>query len=170
MTVNGSMNGSISMKYQAGVGLVEVLIAMLVMAIGLLGIAGMQSSSIKMNTSSMMRSQASILTASLLESIRTNPSSAYVTGFDSFTAPAKDCNLATCTPAEMAVYDVARWKCSLGAHNAQTACASGFTIQGNLPDGKGSITRTGNSYTVSVRWIDEDNGDRKTFSMSAVVI
>jgi type IV pilus assembly protein PilV len=56
---------------QRGVGLIEVLIAVLVLSIGLLGIALMQVRSLSGNNSSMARSAAVVASYSVLEILRT---------------------------------------------------------------------------------------------------
>ena len=57
---------------QRGVGLIEVLVAVLVLAIGLLGIAGLQSRALMNNQSSFERSQAVTLTYLMLDAMRAN--------------------------------------------------------------------------------------------------
>lgn len=57
---------------QQGVGLIEVLVAVLVLAIGLLGIAGLQSRALKNNQSAFERSQAVTLTYLMLDAMRAN--------------------------------------------------------------------------------------------------
>ena len=55
-----------------GVGLIEVLIAVLVMAIGLLGIAAMQATALRNSQSSLERSQAVIQSYGILDAMRAN--------------------------------------------------------------------------------------------------
>lgn len=57
---------------QRGVGLIEVLVAVLVLAIGLLGIAGLQSRALKNGQSAFERSQAVTLTYLMLDAMRAN--------------------------------------------------------------------------------------------------
>ena len=60
-------------KLQSGFGLVEVLVALLIVSIGLLGIASLQLTALKNTGSSMERSQAVIQTYSYLEVLRAHP-------------------------------------------------------------------------------------------------
>jgi type IV pilus assembly protein PilV len=55
---------------QSGVGLIEVLIAVLVLSIGFLGIAALQARSLSMNNSSMARSVATMDSYSILDAMR----------------------------------------------------------------------------------------------------
>jgi type IV pilus assembly protein PilV len=61
---------------QRGVGLIEVLIAVLVLSVGFLGIAGLQARSLSMNNSSMARSVATIDSYSILDAMRADLASA----------------------------------------------------------------------------------------------
>ncbi|MCX7101946.1 MAG: type IV pilus modification protein PilV, partial [Methylobacter sp.] len=60
------------MKQTAGFTLIEVLIAMLVLAVGLLGLAGLQATSLKSNQSAYNRSQATQLAYDLADRMRAN--------------------------------------------------------------------------------------------------
>lgn len=55
---------------QKGASLIEILIAVVVISVGLLGLAGLQTSSIKSNQSSYLRSQATLLAYDLSDRMR----------------------------------------------------------------------------------------------------
>jgi type IV pilus assembly protein PilV len=57
-------------KQQAGVGLLEVLVAVLILSLGLLGMAGLQTRVLQQNQSSLVRSQAVMLSYSVLDALR----------------------------------------------------------------------------------------------------
>lgn len=61
---------------QRGVGLIEVLIAVLVLAVGLLGVAGLQLTALRNNQSAMERSMGVVQSYSIIEAIRADPDSA----------------------------------------------------------------------------------------------
>ena len=61
---------------QRGLGLIEVLITVLVLAIGLLGLAGLQLTSMRNNQSAMERSMGVVQSYSIIEAIRADPDSA----------------------------------------------------------------------------------------------
>jgi type IV pilus assembly protein PilV len=69
-------------KHQTGFGLVEVLVSLLIVSIGLLGIAGLQVMALKNVGSSMERSQAVIQTYSYLELLRANRAEAVISNLD----------------------------------------------------------------------------------------
>lgn len=61
---------------QQGMSLLEVLIAVLVLSIGMLGVAGMQTANIKNSQSAQLRSVAVVLAAGMAERIRAQPQAA----------------------------------------------------------------------------------------------
>ncbi|WNO59994.1 type IV pilus modification protein PilV [Rheinheimera sp. MMS21-TC3] len=67
---------------QQGTSLLEVLIAVLVLAVGILGIAGLQSVSLRSTNTAHERAMAVILTETLFEVMRTNPDLARAGGFE----------------------------------------------------------------------------------------
>ena len=69
-------------RSQAGVGLLEVLIAVLIMAIGLLGIAALQAVTLKNTGSSAERTNAVIQTYAMLDTMRANRNQARSGAFD----------------------------------------------------------------------------------------
>lgn len=68
------MSKVMSLKRQGGVGLIEVLVAVLVLSIGLLGMAALQSRSLTDNNSAMARSMAVIASYSMFDAMRADES------------------------------------------------------------------------------------------------
>lgn len=66
------MNAGVSKASQKGLSLIEVMIAVFVLAIGLLGAAGMQLSALKYTDSSRMNSQASFIVYDIIDRMRAN--------------------------------------------------------------------------------------------------
>lgn len=64
------------LRLQSGFTLIEVLIAALVLSVGLLGLAGLQGLSLKMNHGSYLRSQAIILSYEIADAMRANRANA----------------------------------------------------------------------------------------------
>lgn len=68
------MKSSIATKHhQTGVGMIEVLVAVLILSIGVLGFAGMQLKALQGTSESFERSQATILAEDLLSRVAVNP-------------------------------------------------------------------------------------------------
>jgi len=157
----------ISYKDNQGFSLFEVLIALLILSVGLLGLANLQGQSISSSYNAHLRTQATTLAQSMVDRMRANREYArsagnnYVTGFsDSPPLVSVDCSVSSCSPAEMALFDVNEWKCDLRKYDNNALC-SGLGTQTTLPSGAGSVSApdavTGQT-TVTVSWTDT-NGD-----------
>ncbi len=99
-------------KQEAGFSLLEVLIAMLILSIGLLGIAGLQIKGQQYNQSSYLRTQATFLAYDIMDRMRVNILEAGTGNYAPTTWPSSyvDCDAGTCTPAELADYDLIKWE------------------------------------------------------------
>lgn len=125
---------------QRGVGMVEILIALLVMSIGLLGYAGLQLRALNSTEEAHYRTQAIAIAQDLSERIAANPQSmaVYTTAGNWVQLQAAagkpngwdDCVLAPCTPDQMAQNDIfqASWQSALllpaGQAHAEQCAAS----------------------------------------------
>lgn len=99
---------------QTGVGLIEVMVALLLLSIAILGYSALQAQAIKATDESMERSQSLVMMRNIAEKIHANPSAivTYATGLNSpyasSNAPNKKCGLdgtsvnKLCNPTELA--------------------------------------------------------------------
>lgn len=94
-----------------GFSLVEALVALLVLSVGMIGIAAMYGQGLAAGRTAQLRYQAVTLTADMADRIRLNP-----LGRAAYEGPAADrlCdappNGRYCTPAEMAAHDLFQWQ------------------------------------------------------------
>lgn len=102
-----------------GFTLVEVLVAMIVISVGLLGIAGLQLTAKRSGHQAWQRGLAVSYANDLVERIRMNPAAAaaYHTGLGSnalggarIESPAVECDAENCSPAQLASWDLWRWE------------------------------------------------------------
>lgn len=132
-----------------GFSMVEVLVTIVIIAIGLLGLASLQLNSLRNNTTAYERTQATMLAYSIIDRMRTNRDSAnaglYNTALGTAPGGGADCTTGTCTSSIMATSDVYEWKCSLGKWDC-----NGFTSK--LPNGDGAIAIAGGVVTVTIQW------------------
>jgi len=105
-------------RQNAGFSLIEVLIALVILSVGLLGIAAMVSVSMKSRSSSYLRTQALALGSAILDRMRANHATAIAGGYNitvdtstPFSGAYQSCNGsgATCTPAPIATMDLYDW-------------------------------------------------------------
>ncbi|WP_460878900.1 type IV pilus modification protein PilV [Rhodanobacter koreensis] len=88
----------LSAIHQGGVGLIEVLVAVLVVSIGFLGLAALQAKSLSTNNSAMARSMATIHSYSILDAMRADIASAKNSAYNK-TVKANACPTDTTTLA-----------------------------------------------------------------------
>jgi type IV pilus assembly protein PilV len=98
---------------ERGFTLIEVLIAILVFSIGLIGLAGMMVVSVKTNHSAYLRTQAGHLAQAMADRIRSNLGqvNAYIGVYDPNTPPTNPCAAASiaCPPAAIVTRDLSVW-------------------------------------------------------------
>ena len=143
---------------ERGFSLLEVLIALLVLSVGLLGIAGLQTFSLQFNHQSYERTQATLLISDMAERITANPLGGRSGGYDGIlpTVMASSysgyggCPSNCATTAQLATYDLFQWKSAL--ENPKI-----------LAQGTGSITRVIDAadanaliFDISVQWVENN--------------
>ena len=123
-----------SRVHMSGMTLVEVLITLVIVSVGLLGVAAMQLATLRGNYTAFSRSQAAVLAGDVLDRMRANRTAArdgeYAVALGAYGGP-------TNTPAGR---DLARWKTALSAQ---------------LPSGDGAIVMLADPADVveiSIRW------------------
>jgi len=138
----------------------EVLISMIVLSIGLLGLAGLQMNGLKSNNSSYQRTQASLLANEMIDRIRANRAGLLLGYYDDFSgSPPSDpgCISSGCTVQQLSIYDAYLWANELADR---------------LPLGVGTVAGGGadSLFTVTVRWDDNRSGAADTnFVMSTTL-
>lgn len=130
-------------RHQAGLSLIEILVSVVILGIGLLGVAAMQSLALRGGQSSLEASQAVIQTNAIIEAMRANRANAasYNTGAMVCAVPA--------AAGTLAANDMAAWMSNLkisitGSDADTTTCAE--------------ITGCPDDCEVTVRWDDSRAG------------
>lgn len=130
---------------QHGFSLVEVLIALAVLSIGLLGLAALQTVSLKAGHDSYQRTQATMLAYDIVDRMRANPVGLAAGKYNSVTVSTNpgstDCVSASCTTDQIADYDIRSWHSILAA---------------KLSQGQGTISTSGTTRTITVLWSEND--------------
>lgn len=139
------------MRTQQGFTLIEVLIAVVILAVGLLGMASLTLNSLQSSQGAALRSQASALAGDLGERLRANSdfaisnNTAYLLAANAAATNKPACadSNAGCSTAGQAQRDLFEWRASLAT---------------NLPDGTAVITKPSNrQYELALTWNEAGN-------------
>ncbi|MGV8919212.1 MAG: type IV pilus modification protein PilV [Pseudomonas sp.] len=138
--------------FQTGISLIEVMVALVVLAIGLLSVSMLQLNALKYSDSAMLHSQASFIAYDMLDRIRANPDANYtLTSLAS--APASG-NLNV--PRDQDLYDFATSIKAFAGANAEA-----------------SIAKVQSAVTISLTWNDSRAADAvedlQTFTLESRV-
>jgi len=145
---------------QQGFNLVEVMIALVVLAVGLLGLAGLQNFSLKTTHQSYQRTQATILIHEIIDRMRANAGTAplwsnlanYIVATPTDNIAGPDCTISACTPANLALHDLREWTAAMRS------------TSGLGPSGRAQVTQvasfaSGVLATVSLTWVESYGED-----------
>lgn len=145
---------------ESGFTMVEVLVALVVLAIGLLGIAALYLNSLQSGRTAIYRTEAVNLAADLADRIRMNRTAqaSYAVVYTGTKAVVGSCSTTGgCTAAELATTDLANWKAD---------------ITRRLPGGQGQVAVTAPTgvdepatYVVSIRWSEVGEAAQVTFQL-----
>lgn len=142
---------------QSGFTLLEVLVAVLVLAIGLLGLAGLMASSVRNNHSAYQRTQATWLAYDIVDRMRVNRDLALANGYDTTIGSPATCTANPTLSGSMAAQDLAGWKnllaCALPAGDGSVAIASdrmvSVTVSWN--DSRGTLGNSAQTFQIQTR-------------------
>jgi type IV pilus assembly protein PilV len=140
----------------------EVMVAMFVLAIGILGAGALQTLGLQANQGAYLRSQAMYLASDMMDRIRENRTArAKYVGVDTddaqtkaITAPSCISSTAGCSPNDVASADIAAWAAKFApAQNGKEL----------LPEGRGEIkaSASGNRIEITISWQETDWQDGK---------
>jgi type IV pilus assembly protein PilV len=134
------MTNTMNVRRNSGFSIVEVLVALVVLSVGMLGIAGLYVTTLRASGSALYRTQAVSLASDMADRIRANPF-----GRETYEGAGADRNCVAggvdCSAQQMAEDDVFRWRTQLGV----------------LPSGAGAVTHDAgppDSYVITVSWTE----------------
>jgi type IV pilus assembly protein PilV len=136
-----------------GFAMLELLVSLLVLSIGLLGIAGLQLTSLKTTQNAYYRSLANVVAYDMIDRMKSNQPGVANNSYDNVdTASAgsnPNCAYTTvgCSTNQQAANDIYEW-------------ATNYVSL--LPSGTGTVTRSGDVFTVTVSWFDPASADQST--------
>lgn len=161
-------------RRQRGISLIESLVAIVVAALGILGVVGVQMRTLSDTQTTVRRAQAIRLIEDLSERLKVhpnalnavNPTGAGTTSYiadtwdSALTDPALKCDAAKCTPAQLAAYDLWAWRTQV---RGLMPAGDGVVF---LTEGEDGATGNQRQLGVMLRWRENerdisDNDDRK---------
>lgn len=153
-----------------GFSLIEVLVALLVLSIGLLGLAALQTTSLQYNTESYFRTQATYFVYDIVDRMRLNSNSvtdggAYdvadttavntlLSDYATCKTSSCDCDSTACNTTDLATYDLGKWYDRMNVV---------------LPGAKDSPATieidASKKVTITVSWRERDLGKTQTWEI-----
>ncbi len=130
---------------QRGFTLVEVMVALVIFTISLLGLAGLQAAALRDNHLANQNTIATQLAEDMAERIRANPPGISNGDYSAISVQPgeQDCYGGSCTSGQIAQMDAYQWFAA---------------IQSTLPSGTGTVTASGSQFTITVMWDQERTG------------
>jgi type IV pilus assembly protein PilV len=127
---------------QSGFSMIEVLVTVVILSVGLLGVAGVQALGLRTANVALDHNTVTSLAVEITERMRANPTAFldddYVGEFDSDNPAAGNACAQVCTPADRAESDLLDW----------------YTRLSDLNSASAEITRVGNVAQVEISWVD----------------
>lgn len=164
------MNKVLDYRASQGFSLIEVLVAVFVIAIGVLGVSSAQLISLKNSQSSYYRSQANFLVMDMLDRMRANPDGVQAGHYNDIntkningSTALPNCNGTAdgCSVAEIAQADAAQWASFFSSEN------NVGLLPGSVGTVKTEITGTRTDITIEVTWSESNwKGKEKGFDDS----
>jgi len=141
------MKNMVSPRQQRGFSLLEVLIATVVLSIGLLGLASLQTASLKNNNAALQRSQATIMAYDIIDAMRANQKKVeigdYAIGYGQISQK-----------SGVVGTDINTWKQELK----------------QLPQGDGQIITNGLNVTITIRWLNISKNNQNSSHYETVTL
>jgi type IV pilus assembly protein PilV len=126
-----------------GFTLIEVMISLLILAIGLLGMTALQNEALKFNHAASIDSVAQYLVSDIAERIRANEgNNNYAISFiEPSPVAVVDCAVAICSSDQLAVWDLSHWRAKVESSDY-------------MPNGEGEITLDNltRTFVISIRY------------------
>lgn len=153
-----------------GFSLIEVLVAVLVFSLGILGFISLQVKSIQAGQVAYYRSQATTLASDIIERIRANSSvAANYAGTDTNVAGGCDISSASgCSPSDMVSADLHSWQALLS--NSLPSGLGIVCLDSTPYDGTPTAPAcdgVGGSYVAKIWWDENKSGNTSTYQLFA---
>lgn len=154
---------------QRGVSLIEVLVAVMIFTIGLVGLAGLLIMATRSNQAAYLRTQAVYLAHNMADRMSANPVAVWDGSYNSDNYPTATsvttkCDLtSSCAPDDLATHDMQMWSTQLTTFlpsaTAKIECANGSA--GFTPSSAqyGMRPPYGGNCIMTITWAERGTGD-----------
>lgn len=155
---------------QKGVGLIEVLVALVILSIGFLVAANMQIRGMRSNQHAYHQSQAMLLVGEMMDRMRNNREGVAAGTYDDRTTDTSTkptCFSSGCNVAGVADLDIFEWSANLESLRGESEFVPmlPFAPDGSPAVGSISDPDANGVYTVSLSWQQVEGGDTTTESV-----
>ncbi len=159
-----------------GFTLIEVLVALVVLAVGMLGIGRLMLYTLQGNSSATSRTIAVNLVADMADRIRANRSATlnYAGASPIATAPTPACAgtavnfaAASCTAAQMALYDLYQWDTQVRCVGSPSCWAANPTWSVTYVANAAGVGP--NAYTITINWLEQATNQALTYSVVVII-
>jgi type IV pilus assembly protein PilV len=159
-----------------GLGLVEILVALVVVSVGLLGTASMFAQSVRNSRSALIRTQAANLAADMAERIRANYAARGAYSSDAYAGDASAHGCAAtlsapsrnCTAAELANDDIVHWRQQAIASLPRATGSSEPEARVDFLEGASSADAV--RYRISLTWAEPGEPLPLSYSTELVLL
>lgn len=147
---------------QRGFSMIEVLVTLLIISLALLGTAGLQAYSMRLNQGGQFRTQAVFLVADLAERIEANKPGAvnglYQVADSSATAAANTvCVVGACDSGTLATFDLLQWQNAVLAALPQSSWEVCVDADRNGVCDVAAVLSNPINYLIRISWVDRQN-------------
>lgn len=151
-------------KFELGTSLIEVLVTIVIMAIGLLGLANVQLHNLRNVSNSQFRTVATILAYDMEDRMRSNQTGVSAGNYDEIDGTEANLACSPCTTSQMAQQDAYDWN---------------FLIKGSIEDGGlppgaiGTVDDNGTFHDINISWTEQNQSSTgsaakvKSFTLTA---
>jgi type IV pilus assembly protein PilV len=154
---------------QRGVSLIEVMMAVLIFSVGLIGLASLMVMSTRSNHAAYLRTQVTFLASNMADRMSSNPEAVWKENYDSNAYPVAAATVgcgsgAACTPAELAVHDQQLWSSQLRTflpNPKATIDCGGLASAGYDPTSQLALRPPyGGNCKMTIQWSERGAGDK----------
>ena len=149
----------------SGFSLIELLLALAISVIALLGFAQLQQKNLSTERELIRSLQAHLLLNEISAVLYASPNPEYYLSSGHSGAGASNCFLKVCNPREFASFQLALWGCKTSAKSAQ--CRQLGITKSLFPQGKLTINRSGQHFLIKLKW-QALSGREQTITQRAI--